>query len=160
MYRSNEVTLSYQSCSSVKFTMFYFWNLLNVEFLGNVISMLFCLGCIQLTHRTTQYPRRKRLQRILYRIIFSSQSWFPARQGNLFQRCKHLLYWSILSLGGNVNTRRMSKRDMGYIFYIKNLWNILVTGNCQNYHNLMLLTSSETKQTLMHLILFTNSSQR
>ena len=103
MYRSYEVTLSYQSCSSVKFTMFYFWNLLNVEFLGNVISMLFCLGCIQLTHRTTQYPRRKRLQRILYSIIFSSQSWFPARQGKLFQRCKHLLYCSILSLGGKVS---------------------------------------------------------
>ena len=34
-------------------------------------------------------------------------------QGKLFQRCTHLLYCSVLSLGGNVNTRRMSKPDMG-----------------------------------------------
>ena len=32
--------------------------------------------------------------------------------------------------------------------------------NYQNYQNLMLLTSSDTKQTLMHLFLFTNSAQR
>ena len=47
-------------------------------------------------------------------------------QGKLFQRCTHLLYYSVLSLGGNVNTRRMSKPDMGSIFHIKNQWNILV----------------------------------
>ena len=29
-------------------------------------------------------------------------------QEKLFQRCVHLLYCSVLSLGGNVNTRRMS----------------------------------------------------
>jgi len=29
-------------------------------------------------------------------------------QGKLFQKCTHLLYCSVLSLGGNVNTRRMS----------------------------------------------------
>ena len=29
----------------------------------------------------------------------------------------------------------------------------------QNYQNLMLLTSSDTKRTLMHLLLFTNSAQ-
>ena len=32
--------------------------------------------------------------------------------------------------------------------------------NYQNYQNLMLLTSSDTKRTLMHLLLFTNSTQR
>ena len=31
--------------------------------------------------------------------------------------------------------------------------------NYQNYQNLMLLTSSDTKRTLMHLLLFTNSAQ-
>ena len=71
-------------------------------------------------------------------------------QGKTFQRCTHLLYCSILqSLGGNVNTRRMSKPDKGSIFQIKNRWNILVIGNdyvnYQNYKNLMLLTSSETR---------------
>ena len=43
-----------------------------------------------------------------------------AMQGKLCQKCTHLLYCSVLSLGGNVNTRRMSKPDMGSIFHIKN----------------------------------------
>ena len=85
-------------------------------------------------------------------------------QGKLFQKCTHLLYSSVLSLGGNVNTRRMSKPDMGSICHIKNRWNILVIGNYyvnyQNFQNVMLLTSSDTKWTLMHLFLFTNSAQR
>ena len=49
---------------------------------------------------------------------------FHARK--LFQRCTHFLYCSVLSVGGNVNTRWMSQTDMGSIFHIKNLWNILV----------------------------------
>ena len=40
-------------------------------------------------------------------------------QGKLFQRCTHLLYCSVLSLGGKVNTRRMSKPDMESIFHMK-----------------------------------------
>ena len=32
--------------------------------------------------------------------------------------------------------------------------------NYQNYQDLMLLTSSDTKRTLMHLFLFTNSAHR
>ena len=82
-------------------------------------------------------------------------------QGKLFQKCTHLLYCSVLSLGGNVNTRRMSKPDMGSIFHINNQWNILVIGNYYvNYQNSMLLTSSNTKLTLRHLFLFTNSAQK
>ena len=50
-------------------------------------------------------------------------------QGKLFQRGKYLLYCSVLSLGGNVNTRRMLQPDMGSIFHIKNQQNILVVGN-------------------------------
>ena len=38
-------------------------------------------------------------------------------QGKLFQRCTHLLYCSVLSLGGNLNTKRMSKPDMGSLFH-------------------------------------------
>ena len=85
-------------------------------------------------------------------------------QGKLFQKCTHVLYCSVLSLGGKVNTRRMSKPDIGSIFHINKQWNILVIGNYyvnyQNYQNLMLLTSSDTKRTLRHLFLFTNSAQR
>ena len=82
-------------------------------------------------------------------------------QGKIFQRCTHILYSTSLSLGGNVNTRRMSRPDMGSTFHIKNQGNILVKGNYYvNYQNLMLLTSSDTKRTLMHLFLFTNSAQR
>ena len=84
-------------------------------------------------------------------------------QGKLFQRCTHILYCSVLSLGGNENTRRMSQPDMGSIFHITNQWNILVIGNYyvnyQNYQNSMLLTSSDAKRTLMHLFLFTNSTR-
>ena len=40
-------------------------------------------------------------------------------QGKLFQRCTHLLYCSVLSLGGNVHTRRMSQPDKGSIFNTK-----------------------------------------
>ena len=86
------------------------------------------------------------------------------RQGKSFQKCTYLYYCNVLSLGANVNTRRMLKSDMGSIIHIKNQWNILVIGNYyvnyQNYQNLMLLTSSDTKWTLMHLLLFTNSAQR
>jgi len=86
------------------------------------------------------------------------------RQGKLFQKCTHLLYCSVMSLGGNVNTRRMSKPEMGSIFHIKNRWNILVIGNYyvnyENFQNLILLTSSDTKRTLIHLFLFTNSAKR
>ena len=37
-------------------------------------------------------------------------------QGKLFQRCTQFLYSSLLSLGGKVNTRRMSQLDMEPIF--------------------------------------------
>ena len=37
-------------------------------------------------------------------------------QGKLFQRCTHFLYCRVLSLGGKVNTRRMSQPDMESIF--------------------------------------------
>ena len=76
-------------------------------------------------------------------------------QGKLFQKCTHLLYCSVLSLGGNVNTRLMLQPDMGSIFHIKKS-NIQVIGNYYvNYQNLMLLASSDTKLTLTHLFLFT-----
>jgi len=88
-------------------------------------------------------------------------------QGKLFQRCTHLLYCCVLSLGGNVNTRRMSKPDMGSIFHIKNQLNILVIENpyvnyqnYQNYQNLILLSSLDTKRTVMHLCMFKNSARR
>ena len=51
-----------------------------------------------------------------------------------------------------------------HLSHKKNQWNILVIGNYyvnyQNYQNSMLLTSSDTKRTLRHLFLFTNSAQR
>ena len=90
--------------------------------------------------------------------------WTCPIHNELFQKCTHLLDCSVLSLnvvGGNVYTRRMSKPDMGSIFHINNQWTILVIGNYfVNYQNVMLLISSDTKQTLMHLFLFTNSAQR
>ena len=83
-------------------------------------------------------------------------------QGKLFQKCTHLLC-SVLSLGGNVNTRRMSKPEMG--FHLSHKKSMKYSGHrkllCElsNYQNLLLLTSSDTKLTLMHQFLFTNSAQ-
>ena len=52
----------------------------------------------------------------------------------------------------------MSQSDMESIFTKNNQWNIVVIGkyyvNSQNYQNLMLLSSSNTKRTLMQLFLF------
>ena len=85
-------------------------------------------------------------------------------QGKLFQKCTHLLYCNVLSLGGNVNTRRMLQPDMGSIFHIKK--SMKYSGHrkllCElsKLSNLVLLTSSDTKRTMMHLLLFTNSAQR
>ena len=57
------------------------------------------------------------------KIVFFSMSHLlltkDKMQGKLFQRCTHLLYCSVLSLGGKVNTRRMSKPEMGSMFHIK-----------------------------------------
>ena len=54
-------------------------------------------------------------------VIFSKDETKDVMQGKLFQKCSHLLYCSVLSLAANVNTRRMSKPDMGSIFRIKKL---------------------------------------
>ena len=48
-------------------------------------------------------------------------------QGKLFQKCTHILYCSVLSQGGNVNTRRISKPDMGSIFHIKKINEIFLS---------------------------------
>ena len=80
-------------------------------------------------------------------------------QGKLFQNCTHLLYCSELSLGGNVNTRHvihLSHKKINEIFWSIGIYYV----NYHNYQKLMLLTSSDTKRTVMHLFLFTNSAQR
>jgi len=102
------------------------------------------------------------LKIIGYLILICTHTWpltillKDLMQGKLIQKFTHLLYCSVLSLGGNVNTRRMSKPDMGSIFHINNQWNILVIGHYyvhyQNYQNSMLLTSSDIKRTLMHCL--------
>ena len=84
-------------------------------------------------------------------------------QGKLFQRCTHLLYCSELSMGGNVNTRRMSQPDRGSIFHIKK--SMKYSGHRKLFYLnnkiiKFILSSSDTKRTLMHLFLFTNSAQR
>ena len=103
----------------------------------------------QIFYKTSKIPNCFLLKLVLSKDLM---------QGKLFQRCAHLLYCSVLSLGGNVNTWRMSKPDMGSIFHIKK--SMKYSSHYQNYQNLMLLTSSDTMRTLMHLFLFTNSAQR
>ena len=64
----------------------------------------------------------------------------------------------------NVNLRRMSQPDMGSIFHIKKSMKYSghrkVLCELSKLSDLMLLTSSDTKRTLRHLLLFTNSAQR
>ena len=56
----------------------------------------------------------------IHNILALGMVWIKViMQGKLFQRCTHLLYCSVLSLDGNVNTRRMSQPDMGTIFHKK-----------------------------------------
>ena len=66
-------------------------------------------------------------QRFKSSFIFILKIWIGAAvarvkdvmEGKLFQKWTHLLCEELLSLGGNVNIRRMSKSDMGSIFHIK-----------------------------------------
>jgi len=122
-------------------------------------TFLKCSTRTQITCQSSQWHRK-----CIFMPLNGIKWTKVVMQGKLFQRCTYLLYCSVLSLGGNVYTRRMSKPDMGSIFHIKNQWNILVIGNYyvnyHNYQNVMLLTSSDTKRTLMHQFLFTNSAQR
>ena len=48
-------------------------------------------------------------------------SFKDVMQGKLLQKCTHLLNCSVLSLGANVNTKRMSQPDMGSMFHIKKI---------------------------------------
>ena len=61
------------------------------------------------------------LSRFFYGAVFTK----VIVQGKLFHRCTHLLYCSILSLGGNVNTIRMSSLTWDPSF-TKNQWDIMV----------------------------------
>ena len=95
-----------------------------------------------------------------------NETKFNAKQGynagKLFQRCTHLLYCSVY-LWAVMQTQAWSL-DMRSIFHIKSQLNIMVIGsyyvNFQNYQNLIMLSSSDTKRTMRHLFLFTNSAQR
>ena len=58
------------------------------------------------------------LREPFYPVIRTSKD---VMQGKLFQKCTHLLYCSVLCLGGNVNIRRMLQPDMGSIFHIKKI---------------------------------------
>ena len=137
---------------------------LNCVLLADLYSIFFLL-CFYitmcLTYKLHDYSwfQIKNIKVIHFGVIFRFP---PTLQGYNARKVILEVYASfVLSLGDNVNTKRMSKPDMGSIFHIKNQWNILVIGNhCVNYQNLMLLASSDTKRTLTHLFLFTNSAQR
>ena len=99
------------------------------------------------------YKGLELLQHIFIQVIM---------QKKLCQRCKHLFYCSVLSLGVNVNTNveawhginLLHKKSMKYSGHRKLFceWSKLSKFNA--------LTFSDTKRTLMHLFLFTNSAQR
>ena len=64
------------------------------------------------------------LVKVNFKEVFAKNERGEYRQGCnagkvISEVYTHLLYCSVLSLSGNVNTRRMSKPDMGSIFHIK-----------------------------------------
>ena len=69
-------------------------------------------------------------------------------------------FFCVLSLGGKVNTKGMSQPDIKSIF-TKIIYEIFWSKETfSKLSKLMILTSSDTKRTLMHLFLITNSAQR
>ena len=83
---------------------------------GSLWKTIYCVYSIYtstLTHILTIFTNS---------IIYNRKNVVKGKdlmKGNLFQRCTHLLYCSVLSLGRKVSTRRMSKPEMGSIFHIK-----------------------------------------
>ena len=66
-------------------------------------------GCKDVFIMSLQDEQRRRT--IVYSVCIKD-----IMQGKLFQRCTHFLYCSVLSLGGKVNTRRMSQPEMESFF--------------------------------------------
>ena len=76
-------------------------------------------------------------------IVVSLWKWLVQGQGcnarKVIQRCTHLLYCNVPSLGCNVNRRRMWKPEMRSIFHIKNQWNIQVICELSKFNAFILL---------------------
>ena len=148
-------------------SLFIINNNFNFHTFKKMNSIFIILSFFNTAHRSLLFVISKLLENIIKTsgendiikiLMFTTQSFKEniihakvIMQGKLFQRCTHLFNCSVLSLGGNVNTGRMSTPDMGPIFHIKNQWNILVTENhfvnYQNYQNFMLFISLDTKRT-------------
>ena len=62
------------------------------------------------------------------------ESFSGLNQGKLFQRCTHFLYCSVPSLGGKINTIRMSQPDMESIF-TKMIYELFIGNYYVNYQN-------------------------
>ena len=117
--------------------------------------------CITMYGCKLTRTRQLNLIILWYHDFVNSNSDFTNKSKfiRFFQGCNaRKVYTSFVlqctSLGGNVNTRRMSKPEMGSIFHInksiKYSDHKQLLCEYQNYQNLMLLTSSDTKRTLMH----------
>ena len=92
------------------------------SFFLHLSHFFFCLSFHPFTPLPFIYQSKTKLVFLLdfFKVPYNSISDKVLMQGKLFQRCAHLLYCSVLFLGGNVNTRRMSRPAMGSIFHIKN----------------------------------------
>jgi len=125
------------------------------DFFVRIVWIFFfkkCTGCTDLFWKCTEFlfgffqkgfghPENDILRKISLHNSYTARipELKVIMQGKLFQICNHLLYCSVLSLGGNVNTRRMSQPDMRSIFHITNQWNTLVIWtyyvSYQNFQN-------------------------
>ena len=110
-------------CANPCFPPFFNLHILILCFTLKYINPIYFLN-INVTLPRTQFPNTTRFC-FIYITLREKCNLYTGRgkvimQGKLFQRCTLFLYCSVLSLGGNVNTRRMSQPDLGSIFHIKN----------------------------------------
>ena len=112
-----------------KFSISLYWNYFYQDFkyrvplmisFSNSISVSRLKSCISIVNLRDQFSapggRFSWVQLSCMQInrinLSTGLLWFKdVMPGKLFQKCTHLLYCSVLSLGGNVNTSRMSKPE-------------------------------------------------
>ena len=95
----------------------FYWAMLANQFEPKMMMIKGTVYVFQVTlHAKMTMPDWHRYSWNIYLINNVEDFSKVLMQGKLFQSCTHFLYCSVLSLGGKVNTRRMSQLDMGSIF--------------------------------------------
>ena len=116
----------YANCVRYPLPSFFSILLKNVKFLFSLKPWILFKSSIMICPVLKKENRKIKyhIYSLYFTCLFRNKNLFFSRivrQGKLFHKCTHLLYCSVRSLGDNVNTRRMSKPEMGSIFHIKKI---------------------------------------